>query len=111
MQDQGKHVSWRRKYLELPYMLRWCPYHGYFVWRGRKGYELVDFSRIEKEAISIKPEPPDSKAVYVDFTIVTMKCPYCGAEWKQYKELPPESWGNIIYCPFGHEIPRDKAIK
>jgi len=99
------------KILEFPYLLHWCPYHGYFVWRGKRGYELADFPKLQKEAISIKPKPPDAKALYTDCTIVKMKCPYCKYVWKQYRDTPPDSWGKTIYCPSCHaEIPKEKAL-
>jgi hypothetical protein len=111
MSDRVKHVTLRDKILEFPYYLHWCPYHGYFIWRGRKGYELADFSKIEREAISVKPKPPDVKAPYTDYSIVRMKCPYCGFKWKQYKDTPPNSWGNIIVCPScKSEISKEKAM-
>lgn len=111
MSNRTKSVVWRDKILTFPYYIHWCPYHGYFVWRGKKGYELADFSKLEHEAIKIGRKPSDSMIGYVDFTIVTMKCPYCGYKWRQYKETPPETWGNIIYCPSCFaEIPKEKAI-
>jgi hypothetical protein len=87
MSERVKHVTLRDKILEFPDYLHCCPYHGYFIWRGRKGYELANFSKIEREAISVKPKPPDVKAPYTDYSIVRMKCHIVGLSGNNLKIL------------------------
>lgn len=103
-----KTIYWQRKCLSFPYWIYHCRYHGAFIWKGRiKGHVLADFSEIQRDA-KIELLPTDSPVQYVEYEIVSMKCPYCEETWEQHKEFPPET---KVRCPNGHLISRDKAIQ
>jgi len=95
----------------FPYRLYLCFYHGYFVWRGKKGHQLADFSKLQREAIRVEPLPLGVPTnVYAESPIVKMKCPFCKDEWKQYDKTWTTQGGGVI-CPFcGAEIPKKKAV-
>ena len=93
-------VSWRGKYLGFAYPVYLCYRHGYFIWRGsRRGHVLADFSKLEKEAIEVKVEPPEAKPnAYAEAPIIEIKCKYCGYRWKQYL-TPFVKLDKGVWCP------------
>lgn len=97
--------------LDFQYEIYHCANHGAFIWQRRKN-QLVDFSKLQKEASVLPLVDEMKKRVQwgdCGYMIVKLKCPYCSEEWKQHKEFPPETWGYVL-CPNGHKIPRDKAM-
>ena len=105
------HLTCERKSYTFPFRIYHCPYHGYFVWRGKK-HQLVDFSKLKhqaKKVESLPPESPDTNTI-ADYSIVKMKCPHCGGEWRQYDKTWTTQTGGVI-CPCcGAEIPKEKAV-
>lgn len=100
-----KTIYWQHKTLNFPYRIYHCQYHGAFVWRRRKGYELVDFSKSQRHA-TVTPSLPNVQ--WTDYTIVKYKCPYCEEEWTQHKEFHQSE---KVRCPNGHLIPKNDVMK
>lgn len=96
----------------FPYRVYYCFWHGWFVWRGKKGHQLIDFSKLKHEAIEVEPLPsesPDTSAI-ADYSIVKMKCPYCEDEWEQYDKTWTTQDGCVICPSCGAKIPKGKAV-
>ncbi len=104
-------ITYRGKSYTFPYSIYFCFHHGYFVWRGKKGHQLVDFSKLQHEATRVEPLPPGVPTnLYAESPIVEMKCPFCKGKWRQYDKAWTTQSGGVI-CPFCRaEIPKEKAV-
>jgi len=104
-------ISCDGKSYTFPYRLYHCFWHGYFVWRGKKGHQLADFSKLQHEATRVDPLPPEVPTpTPADYLIVKMKCPFCKGEWKQYDKTWTTQSGGVICPSCGAEIPKEKAV-
>ena len=104
-------LTCERKSYTFSFRIYYCHYHGYFVWRGKKGHQLVDFSKLQHQATKVEPFPSESPdtSTMADYLIVKMECPYCEHEWEQYDK----TWtydGNMICPKCGVKIPKEKAL-
>jgi hypothetical protein len=96
----------------FPFRIYYCHLHGYWVWRGKKGHQLVNFSKLKHQATKVEPLPPESPdtSTIADYLIVKMKCPYCEHKWEQYDKTQLTQSGGV-FCPdCGAEIPKEKAL-
>ncbi|MEM1574088.1 MAG: hypothetical protein QXY96_06405 [Candidatus Methanomethylicaceae archaeon] len=105
-----KSIGLHGKLLSFPYSIYLCYRHGYFVWRGRNGYTLADFSKLEKEA-EIKQLTPEAKEdEYAKSPIIELKCYICNYKWKQYT-TPWLISSKTIFCPdCKAELDKDKTL-
>ena len=96
----------------FPFRIYYCRWHGYWVWKGKKGHQLVDFSKLKHQATRVEPLPPDSPdtSTMADYLIVKMKCPYCEHEWGQYDKTLTTQSGSITCPSCRAEIPKEKAL-
>ena len=107
-----KSLSCDKVIYTFPFRIYYCHYHGYWVWRGKKGHQLVDFSKLKHQAIKVEPLPASVPSpTLLDYRIIEMKCPYCEGEWRQYDRTWTTQSGGVV-CPLCHaEIPKEKAVK
>jgi len=112
MQSWARNLICDFKRYNFPFKLYYCDKHGVYVWRGRK-HELLDLSRnearvepLEKEVIERFAKSETSMPSLADYSIVKLKCAYCGGEWKQTEITCTP----MMICPFCHrEISKEEA--
>ena len=118
MQNCGRNLICDGKRYNFPFGFYYCERHGIYVWRGRK-HELFDLRSRMNQKVSIEPLEPEVLERFTksgrmptlsDYSVVKMKCPYCGYEWEQYNKTLTTQSGGIICPSCGAEIPREKAL-